>query len=146
MQVFHPVLKMKDLTSTDKLILCLLLSMGLDIKTNKNNEITSATPKFMYLSNNYIAEHIGVSVRTVKSAIKKLKDNNFIHVFYGTKKNITERKILIKRDRIVEMIYRQEESKEELLQDYAIKSQHTTSVEEPVISYSISDNEIPSTL
>ena len=44
------------------------------------------------------------------------------------------------------MIYRQEESKEELLQDYAIKSQHTTSVEEPVISYSISDNEIPSTL
>lgn len=61
------VLNMKELTASEKLILGLL--NVLTIRTGKTNA-----------SNNYISEMLGLSLDTVKRALKTLKEYNFIEI------------------------------------------------------------------
>ncbi len=61
------VLNMKELTASEKLILGLL--NVLTIRTGKTNA-----------SNSYISEMLGLSLDTVKRALKTLKEYNFIEI------------------------------------------------------------------
>ena len=63
----NEVLKMTDLTSNDKLLLGLLLTLGY-----KNDYITA--------KNDFLAETLGLSIHMIKRSLNTLKKNDYIEI------------------------------------------------------------------
>ena len=63
----NKVLKMKQLTSNDKLIYGLINSL-----TQKNGKTT--------VKNDFIADTLGITLKTVKSSLNRLKNNELITI------------------------------------------------------------------